>query len=441
MPSTFLHLSDIHFRRNANTAHDAYKDLRNELERDAVEMSKKLNGVDGTLISGDIAFSGQEDEYKIAHDWLQRLSQKLNCNPEKVWMTPGNHDVDRKIIEKSILLKDVHRNLRENPTELDEKLAQYLGSDPEAAKLLYRPIQNYNDFAAKYGCSISAEKPYWEEDWTLNDGSILRFRGLNSTIVSDHFDSDASYKLVVGKRQVELTRQDGVEYLVLCHHPPTWLLDHDNVEDLLCSRAKLQLFGHKHRQRVVPIAQSVRITAGAMHPDEREPNWQPRYNLLQVSVEKDAAGRRSLKVIVYPRIYNEELTKFIADHDEVGKECREFQLALPDWKSSTQSTKGPTLNQVDKDPKVSLPRGGKVQIGRKLTYRFLSLPHHIKLKIAQELNLIRDEDQGLRDAELYKRYFERAAEKGILAELWKKVQKEYGDSEGENPYEQNAGAA
>ena len=219
--STFLHLSDIHFRRNANTPYDAYKDLRNELERDAIKKGKDLNGVHAILISGDIAFSGHEEEYKIAHDWLQHMCRELGCPLENVWTIPGNHDVDRKIIEKSMLLKDAHRNLRQTAAELDDKLAGYLGGDPEAAKLIYRPIQNYVDFAAKYGCGLSPESPFWEQDWPLNDGSTLRIRGVNSTVASDELDNDASYKLVVGKRQLEMSRQDGVEYSVLCHHPST----------------------------------------------------------------------------------------------------------------------------------------------------------------------------------------------------------------------------
>ena len=441
-PSTFLHLSDIHFRRNANTPYDAFKDLRDELERDASEMAKRLKGAHGILISGDVAFSGQTDEYKIAQAWLKRICEKLNCPQENVWMIPGNHDVDRKVVEKSISIEDAHKNLRESAGELDHKLARYLGSDPEAAKLIYRPIEKYIDFAAKYGCEISPEKPYWEEDWPLNDGSTLRIRGLNSTIVSDESDNDASNKLVVGKRQLEMTRQDGVEYLAMCHHPPTWLLDHDSAEDLLCSRARLHLFGHKHRQRVVPIEQSVRVTAGAMHPDEREPNWQPRYNFLQISIEADTQGKRHMKVVVYPRVYKEESTKFVADFDEEGHDYREYNCPLPDWKSPvTQSQPASPKVSAAEGSAVSSARGSKMRPGRKLTYKFMDLPHHTKLKIAQNLGLIRDEDEGLRDAELYKRYFDRAAELNKLAELWDLVQNEYGDTDKDNPYKRSSGAA
>jgi hypothetical protein len=446
-PSVFLHLSDIHFRRNANTPYDAFKDLRDELERDAVEMSKKLEGVHGLLVSGDIAFSGDAEEYKIAHIWLQNICQKIGCPPESVWTIPGNHDVDRKVIEKSTLLQDAHRNLRDGVGGLDDKLAKYLGLDPEAATLIFRPLRNYKDFAAKYGCSVSAENPFWEEDWPLNDGSILRIRGVNSTLVSDEHDNDASFKLVVGKRQLEMTRQDGVEYMVLCHHPPSWLLDHDSAEDLLCTRARVHLFGHKHRQRILPVAESVRVTAGAMHPDEREPNWQPRYNFILISVEVDSEMKRFLKVAVYPRVYSEEHTKFMADYDVNGREYRDYKCPLPDWQGQGASPKtsaaavGTTHRAEPSPTEPTLTRGSKMQPGRKLTYQFMELPHHVKLKIAQELKLIRDEDQGLRDADLYQRYFERAAEAGKLADLWRAVQRELGAPEENNPYENKSGAA
>lgn len=436
---TLLHLSDIHFRRNSNSPHDGNKDLRDELERDAVELSKRLGGIRGVLISGDIAFSGHEDEYKIAYEWLKRLSDLLGFDPVGVWMTPGNHDVDRSVIFKSMLLRDIHNNLRSSAAEIDDKLAGYLGADEEAAKLVYRPIQQYADFAAKFECEISAKEPFWEEDLFLNDGSILRIRGVNSTLVSDDLDSDLSYKLIVGKRQLELTRQDGVEYLILCHHPPQWLLDQDGVEDLLRSRARIQLFGHKHRQRLEQIDQTLRVSSGATHPDKREPSWQPRFNLLQLSVEQADTGRR-MKVVVYPRVFSEERTTFMPDFDVQGQEFREYVFPLPPWQAPgvQAGAKATTVPCTTATPVAE--RGSQMRAGRKLAYRFLSLPHHAKLKIAQQLNLIQEEDQGLRDSELYKRYFARAAEAGILAELWQAVQREHGDKDEDNPFETTSGA-
>jgi len=58
---------------------------------------------------------------------------------------------------------------------------------------------------------------------------------------------------------------------------------------------------------------------------------------------------------------------------------------------------------------------------RRFTYRFLSLPYHTRIKIADEIGLIRKEDAGLHDIELFKRFFRRAREEHRLEELQKAV--------------------
>jgi hypothetical protein len=178
-----------------------------------------------------------------------------------------------------------------------------------------------------------------------------------------------------------------------------------------------------------------------MHPDEREPNWRPMYNLLQVSVELDTQGTRMLKIIVYPRVYSEERTKFMADYDDKGHPHREFRLPLPEWNGVAVPVDAATSSKPTQLPVAPPSRGSKMRHGRKLTYRFMDLPHHTKLKIAQSLGLIRDEDEGLRDAELYRRYFDRAAEMGKLADLWRAVENEYGNAKEDNPYEHSSGVA
>lgn len=67
-PLKFLHLSDIHFRREVSGGvYDPDNDLRNELERDAErEVRTKPHRIDGILVTGDIAFAGIKDEFDVA---------------------------------------------------------------------------------------------------------------------------------------------------------------------------------------------------------------------------------------------------------------------------------------------------------------------------------------------------------------------------------------
>ena len=110
---TFLHLSDIHFQNKiAGGKFDLDIDLRNELERDAQKLCRDLNvDVDAILITGVIAFAGKAEEYQIARDWLDQLCKKVNCDfSEKIYVVPGNHDVDQDIIAESrgILTRIIH---------------------------------------------------------------------------------------------------------------------------------------------------------------------------------------------------------------------------------------------------------------------------------------------------------------------------------------------
>lgn len=425
-PIALVHLSDIHFKKDADTPYDAFKDIRNEIERDATAQAKVLGGVYGIVVGGDVAFSGLPEEYEFANKWLRKFAELLGVDPsERIWTVPGNHDVHRKSIENSYLIQGIHKELRSGAETLDEKLAGYMVKDEEAKKLIFKPLQSYNDFAARFECDISPGKPFWEDDVILNDGSVLRIRGLNSTIVSDEQDNDASNKLVLGKRQVEMTRQDGVEYLALCHHPPQWLFDQDSVEDLL-KRARLQLFGHKHRERLIQMDNAARVSAGAMHPDVREPNWQPRYNFIQVSIGRDNE-KRVMLIHVYPRVFRQDAEggKFMEEIQESGKEFREFILPLPDWQSPKTVAKAPPTSADKLVTQMTTQNvgGTNMRSARKLTYKFLSLPHHRQLEIAQMLGLVRDEDEGVRDNELYRRYFSRAQHENKLDDLWKAVEK------------------
>ena len=75
---------------------------------------------------------------------------------------------------------------------------------------------------------------------------------------------------------------------------------------------------------------------------------------------------------------------------------------------------------------------------RRLVYRFLALPYHIIIKIAGNLDLIRDAelgDKGLDDIELFQQFFRRANADSKLKDLWIEVEKAHGSEITNNPFE------
>jgi hypothetical protein len=442
-PLVFIHLSDIHFNKKWMDHYDLDRDLRSQIEKDVVRMQPKFTSTKGILVSGDVAFGGKEEEYDEARSWLKILCQLARCREQDVWCVPGNHDVDRTVYEGSPVLQDLHNTLRpvdsECIGEIDELIPRYL-RDSLAGPLLFKPLEKYNDFAALFSCPSHPNPLCWHDDLELNDGSILRLYGINSTLVSDLTDDIHTRRMIVGTIQARPEEVDGVTYLAMCHHPPDWLLDQDNFVNSMNSRVKLQLYGHKHIQRVDQINNCLRIGSGAVHPSRREKNWLPRYNWLKLSVRRTKKDR-VLDVEVHPRHWYEPDTRFIADTAACdAAESKVYSLNLAEWTAPAALA---PLAPVPISNAGGVSTGEAVMVNtdhadaaRTLTYRFLDLSHVTRIEIAQELGLYRNEDEGVRDPELLERIFRRANEAKLLAKLWNLVERQHGDNlDNTNPYE------
>lgn len=448
---TFLHLSDIHFAKSSEDVYDLDKDLRNQLEQDVRRVEGKVGSFDGILVSGDIAFSGKSEEYHTAMRWLARLCEQIDCQDHHVWVAPGNHDVQRNVVSESKLLKDFRERMRDTDVKgIGEEIGDRL-RDPSYGSVLFEPVQGYVSFAARFQCEVDHQQPYWDDTLDLNDGSLLRLRGLNSTLISDGHDDEEGNKLVLGQFQAQIDTEPDVTNLVLCHHPPDWLRDRDIVTKLLNQRASLQLYGHKHIQSIQYIEQNdcsptIQMCAGAVHPQRNSAAWLPRYNVLSVRVlgENDS---RILETKVYPRTWQQEREAFGPDSGLEDKQYWQCHMDLPDWQGEQVEDfqENPIAASVGKENKDSDEKPADSRsshdgqsyrdAARQLAYRFLTLSFAQIVEIGSELNLLADDDEGLHDFELFKKIFDRAKEHGTLAELWEAVEESHGNKDAaENPY-------
>jgi calcineurin-like phosphoesterase family protein len=437
----FLHLSDIHFSRLDGdvVVFDAYAKIRHELEIDCdiIRKDKRWDNFEGIIVTGDVAFSGDSGEYATAYNWLKKLCEIVHCQSENVWVIPGNHDVYRTALEDPVN-EAIHDRLRAAPAnEFDDLVQKYMRNEG-GKKSMYAPLRPYLEFAKLFECIPDQDQLYWEEDIVLNDCSVLRIRGLNSALVCDASDDEDPFKMVLGEIQCLAPRDPGVVYMYLTHHPPQWLKDDDEVEDHFKNHAAIQLMGHKHRQRIGIIYDCLRLSAGAVNPDKREPDWTPRYNILAVSVEGVGNCRR-LRIDVYPRVWKAADEKFTADRNDKGSDEHSYYINLPAWArpedkdlpletAIVPDSLGEEFAAVAESSQSSKNLPGKefaVNLHRRITYRFLSLPHRIRLGIAIKLNLVRDEDEGVDDAELIRRVFRRARENGVLPALIQEVDSQY----------------
>jgi predicted phosphodiesterase len=437
-----VHLSDIHFTRASGVSvHDLDKNVRNELVLDATKVAKEIGPVTGVLVTGDIAFSGSEAEFDRATNWLRDFCRAIGCHEESVWVVPGNHDVDRERTKRK-LTRMLHQGIRKDGADVDKELREIF-SDAQSASALLEALTDYNKFAGRFGCSISAEKHYWERDLTLACGTAIRIRGLTSALVSNEEDSRTG--IVLGAAQASVERASGVLHMTLCHHPPDWLRDHAAVEDHLKSKVHIQLFGHKHSQRLDEINGKVRLVAGAMHPERNDGGWLPTYNFLEISRrDSDRIGLR-----VYQRQWNQPDTNFVAwrnpnngqDHREffwsgfpVSTKAEPHSVVPHEMRGADVTASAPSpvvaTTATEKDDAMPPPN-----YERRLTYRFLTLPFRHQIAVAKNLDVLTDADRALSDEALFRVLFKRAAEKGLLGKLWAETEKLHDDPADSNPFE------
>lgn len=435
------HVSDIHFRKKipGTEIYVPDDDLRYEMKRDLVAMTKRLGKLHGILVTGDVAFAGENEEYKQADDWLRELCKDTGCPPEQIRVISGNHDIKRGVIAKSLYLQKAHASLRQLATGkqwpmLDAEIQAFLG-DQAVKDLLLAPLEDYNQFASKYFSSFSPKHPFWTWDIALNDHRTLRIRGLNSALISSKDDDEGSNKLVLGRLFSVLRREDGVEYMVLCHHPPQWLWDQDPVEGYLNTRARIQIFGHKHVQRIGEHKHegftSLRLHAGALNPDPDQAEYLPRYNCLSIRVVNQG-GVEKMEAKVFARVWDAAGTRF----DDAPKACHDSLIELESWSPPpaeaaflSNASGGDPLKSVS-DPLNVLannPAAARaLSAPRRLAYRFLALTYPLQQEAATRLNLLEESDKGLYDIDLFQRVFRRASERGKLSELWEQVEALHG---------------
>lgn len=405
---SFIHLSDIHFNKNSGGPYDIDADLRNEILLDISEnyLPIKRNNR-GVLVCGDIAFSGKEEEYNTAEDFLNKICDNIEVDRSSVFCVPGNHDIDQNIPKDLPHVKSIQSDLANQKDILSysDKLGEILGSE-EAAELLYRPLEKYNTvFAEQYNCSLHPNKLQWEEKMVLSDKYDLCIIGMNSTIISNSDDHATKFERLMKMSEIQVPkREPGTIFLTLCHHPPEcWDDPEREIINKMCNRVAVQLYGHKHEQAVEMKDNSLIIKSGATQPSRREDGWIPRYNWIELDVVVE--GNKDILIVrIYPRVYDKDQNKFVCDHKlTITSQCIEYKITI----GGTLGTKCKPIveNQVDANKENGICETSQDHYEdnswiRKTVYEFSQLPYIIQCEILKIAGYEKQEYVGRRPTQV-----------------------------------------
>lgn len=417
-----LHLSDIHFSKRSGTHYDLDQHVRDLLIAD-LKNELKQGVFTGCVITGDIAFSGKENEYKTALEFLTTLSKELNFPLGAIWLVPGNHDYDRKIASDSKTLRDLTDKLRKiNDNEINKEIEEYATSEEHKNKL-YSPLSSYNEFAKKFNCDVGPDKSFWDIQIPFPDfpDTFLYIRGLNSVLISSSEDSDKndSMKMVMSVRQCQLKPvNDGIK-ISLCHHPFSWIRNSKELQRELGNSFNVQLFGHEHEPRIDELNGSVLIHAGAVHPERHEGAAVPSYNILEFSFHQKAKND-VIKLKTLSRVYDFKDGRYKTIEPKRGPEHR-HEFPLDKRVTTPQMAKVTVASDALKN--AQKPGLDELQAIRTLQVRFYGLSFFQQIEILQGLGIVQDDDSELLENKKFGPFFYRAKDKKLLAEMWERVGK------------------
>lgn len=431
-----LHISDIHFKApHCASDNDPNRPYRTRMIQDVRSRCDQIGNVDAIIVGGDIAYRADPIEYDAANTWITELAQICGCPIERIFVVPGNHDVDRGIINRKRNIQNAQAAIANAPAGYrDAELMAQL-SDSAVGHALIEPLTAYNDFAKKFDCQVFPKRLFWKQDLLLRSDVTLRIYGLTSTLLSGAVNArghqdDTRDSLFLSHWQTVFDPVDDVVNAVISHHPPDWFMDHENVEEGCRGRTKLQFFGHRHRQGNIRDPHYMRFEAGALNPDRHEIGWHPAYNLINLKVEGEGASRQ-LRISAHFMTWQAGVPEqYVRLRDTNGVEVWEHAIAIPGRARPTVaaepaaapktdidvSARSQDTNQLEEVTMNGLPM-------RKIVTRWWRLPMDARREIALQLNLITEAEIDLPEAERYGLALARAGERQQVDELIREIEK------------------
>lgn len=385
---TFIHISDIHFVKTSGDPYDIDDELRQAMLNDLNNFARQeFEQVNGVLVCGDLAFSGQAEEYEIACQFLENVIKVFSLEKKDIYCVAGNHDVDQGVAKSSLTLEAVQNQLTlvNDANKLDKMIRNIQNDSIICVEegLLYKPLAQYNKYFEPMACNYTVNSPNWSTTMSLDNEYELIIYGMNSVLTSnykDHLnDNGEKYtdgterKMTMNRGQIPKSREKAV-YMSLCHHPIECWKD-NSLATLMDARVKVQLYGHKHIQSIDANNQRVRICSGALQP-ERGGDWYPKYNWIQIWVEGT-----ELFVKIYPRAYDDISGTFSKDADSCRGE-NNYQLCKISLANSTR-----IIDEEQQDVEEVNVRRTTVMT-KEIVYRFSVLSDRDQTSLLQQFPVL-----------------------------------------------------
>jgi hypothetical protein len=299
---SWLHLSDLHLTAShARPTQEAPDHTRCLLAVEAdirdfgvgAKLGSEVRPPDFLVISGDIVQAGKDAAmFECAHTWIDRFCAVAGIDTNRVFVVPGNHDIDRSQLPTG------HRKLvdlssAETPDFL--RRVDNIWDSPTTLIGLEAMFTNYRAFAQRYASVEFGHLGAWRTQINVDDATIDLI-GLNSVWTGGSAALDRPGYPVVGQPQRDMI--DGLPSpdreanltVVLQHNPTSYL---NSIDTLLHShwldeKDAIVLCGHLHdsvmAERLSMNGRHLEMTGGALYAGHARTR---RYSLASMELTSD----------------------------------------------------------------------------------------------------------------------------------------------------------
>lgn len=260
-----FHISDLHFTASPS---GQLRDTAVASVRSILELATMLK-VNGTLsptlcllITGDLVQSGEEVPGQSQSDFdavqealMSPLLKLLEIGPERVFLVPGNHDLDRNAVaEQERLLQGQYpsNNVCEDDVRRD----------------LCAKLSGYFDFVERHGYrSVTSHSPRIAT-YDIGDRQIVCLNGLAGAYSRAGY-GDKGELFVLGSELANAFTAIKKHAVVLTHHPLSWFADNcaTDLKEFLAARQCRLFTGHIHDRGIDSVETAkgafVTVQAGA----------------------------------------------------------------------------------------------------------------------------------------------------------------------------------
>lgn len=308
-----LHISDLHERVALRWMH---KERKAKVRLGAASRHRVLGGgflealrelrdgggIDLVCFTGDAADWGLPQEYEETTARFDQILQAAGAPRERLFLVPGNHDVNRRRAKKA--WQELRRLGDKRRTELSDWMAGLdvpAGAQPRWRSSISQRSAAFWRWVVRDLGRTSLDPKHSSHKRlgyrvTLDDMGLpfpTQIIGLDSAWLCGD-DNDAG-KLLLTQGQVDLLTTDpngkplpGFR-LALAHHPLSFLADESNCFRLLADTVDLLLHGHQHDaiagRRESPDRSLRSLAAGSLYEGDKGDRWINSFHLVEAVLD------------------------------------------------------------------------------------------------------------------------------------------------------------